>query len=392
MNLKNLSSVQKKIFGQDVFLRLDLNVPMLGKKIKDDFKIKQSLESIKFLLNNDCRLIIASHLGQPEGAYKAQFSLAPVAKQLETLLDGPVKFLPFTKYSKFSDIRQELKKDKKNRIFVLDNVRFFSGEERNCKRLGKSFASLAQVYVNDAFAVSHRAHSSVSAIKNFLPSYAGLLLQKEIDNLNKIIKPEKPLVAIIGGAKISTKVPLINKIYPATAQVLVAGALANNFFKAQGFNIGQSLFSEKESELAKKYLKMNKIILPIDVVVKSELKNKKSSVSVKKLSEVTDNDNILDIGPKTIALFSKYISQAKTIVWNGPLGMFEEKDFAKGSLAIAKKVAQQSSAKKAFSVVGGGETNELLHLSGVSKKINWVSTGGGAMLSYLAGEDLPALQ
>lgn len=391
MKLQNLAVNKKKISGKDVFVRVDFNVPLAGKVVKEDFKIKQALETIKFLLNNDCRLIVASHLGQPKNGYEAGLSLAPVAKQLEILLDGPVKFLDFKKYSKFKDIRQELKSDKKNRIFVLDNLRFFDGEERDCKKLGKSLASLASVYVNDAFAVSHRANSSVSAIKSFLPSYAGFLVQKEIDNLNKILKPEKPFVAVMGGAKISTKIPIVNKIYPVASQVLVAGALANNFFMAQGLNIGKSLASEKEAEVAKKYLKMTKIILPIDAVVKTDISAKKSIVSVKKISEISDNDTILDIGPKTIALFSKYISSAKTVVWNGPLGMFEEKAFQKGTLEIAKKIAKQA-GKKTFCAVGGGETIEALNLSGVAKKINWVSTGGGAMLSYLSGENMPGLK
>ncbi len=391
MKLQNLASNKKKIAGQDVFLRVDFNVPLAGKKVKEDFKIRQALETIQFLLNNDCRLLVASHLGQPQNGYEAGLSLAPVAKQLEVLLDGPVKFLDFKKYSKFKDIRQELKNDKKNRIFVLDNLRFFDGEERDCKKLGKSLASLASVYVNDAFAVSHRANSSVSAIKAFLPSYAGFLVQKEIDNLNKILKPQKPFVAVMGGAKISTKIPIVNKIYPVASQVLVAGALANNFFMAQGLNIGKSLASEKEAEVAKKYLKMTKIILPVDAVVKTTINAKKSIVSIKKITEISDNDNILDIGPKTIALFSKYISLAKTVVWNGPLGMFEEKAFQKGTIEIAKKIAKQAGTK-AFCAVGGGETIEALNLSGMAKNINWVSTGGGAMLSYLSGENMPGLK
>lgn len=391
MKLKNLEKNKKKIAGQDVFLRVDFNVPLAGKVVKEDFKIKQALESIKFLLNNDCRLIIASHLGQPKNGYEAGLSLAPVAKKLEVLLDGPLKFLDFKKYAKFKDVRQELKNDKKNRVFVLDNLRFFDGEERDCKKLGKSLASLATVYVNDAFAVSHRANSSVSAIKAFLPSYAGFLVQKEVDSLNKILKPAKPFVAIMGGAKISSKMPIVNKVYPMASQVLVAGALANNFFMAQGLNIGKSLASEKEAEIAKKYLKMDKIILPIDAVVKTIINSKKSIVSVKKITEISDNDSILDIGPKTIALFSKYISLAKTVVWNGPLGMFEEEAFKKGTIEIAKKIANQA-GKKAFCAVGGGETIEALNLSGASKKIDWVSTGGGAMLSYLSGEDMPGLK
>jgi len=391
MKLKNLSANKKKIIGQNVFLRVDFNVPVEGKVVKEDFKIKQALESIKFLLNNDCRLVVASHLGQPQNGYDASLSLAPVAKQLEALLDGPVKFLDFKKYPKFKDIRQEIKSDKKNRIFVLDNLRFFDGEERDCKKLAKSLASLADVFVNDAFAVSHRANSSVSAIKSFLPSYAGLLVQKELDSLAKLMRPKKPFVAVMGGAKISSKMPIIKKIYPLADQVLVAGALANNFFLAQGLNVGKSLATEKEAEVAKKYLKMNKIILPIDAVVKTEINSKKSIISVKKITEINDNDSILDIGPKTIALFSGFIKKAKTVVWNGPMGMFEDDNFKKGTIAIAKAIAKQAGGD-AFCMTGGGETVEALNLSGMAKKMDWVSTGGGAMLSYLSGEEMPGLK
>lgn len=390
MKLKSLLSDKKIIQGKTVFLRVDFNVSLEGKRIKENFKIKQALETIIFLLENNCRVVLASHLGQPKNGFDAKLSLAPIAKELSLLSGRAVKFLDFKKYSKFNDIRQELKNNQKNTIFLLDNLRFFAGEERNCKRLGKSLASLAQVYVNDAFAVSHRANSSVSAIREFLPSYAGFLVKKEVDNLNKILSPEKPFVAIMGGAKISTKIPIIKKIYPMASQVLVAGALANNFFMAQGLNVGKSLVTEKEVEIAKKYVKMNKIILPVDAVVKTIINSKKNIISIKKINEILDNDMILDIGPKTISLFSKYISTAKTIVWNGPLGMFEEEAFRKGTMEIAKKIALHA-AKKAFAVVGGGETVEALTLSGGSKKIDWISTGGGAMLSYLSGEDMPGL-
>ena len=392
MSLNNLKDGVSDVRGKTVFLRVDFNVPLSGTKIKEDFKIRQALESISFLLRNDCNIVIASHLGQPKNGFDKKYSLSPVAKHLSLLLAQPVTFLDFKKFSKFPDIRKEINSGlKKGRnIFLLDNLRFFSGEDRDCKRLGRSLASLADVYVNDAFAVSHRANSSVSSIKSFLPSYTGLLLQKEIYSLNKILKPEKPFVAIMGGVKISTKIPIIKKIYPQASQILIGGALANNFFMAMGLNVGKSLVDKKEVNLAKKFLKSKKIILPIDVIVKTEVSSKKNIIGVKNITDVSDNDYILDIGPETILLFSRFIKKAQTLVWNGPLGMFEEDNFKKGTIILAREIAARSKGR-AFGVAGGGETVEALNLSGMAHYMDWVSTGGGAMLAYLSGDDMPGL-
>jgi phosphoglycerate kinase len=389
MKLNSLRKSIKNINKKTVFLRADFNVSLSGSRIKEDFKIKQGLETIDFLLKNNCKIVLASHLGQPKDGFDKKYSLFPIAKYLERVLDEKITFFDYQKFSKMSEIKKEINTSG-NSLFLLDNLRFYEGEERNCKRLGKSLASLADVYVNDAFAVSHRANSSVSAIRSYLPSFAGLLLEKEISSLDKILNPQKPFVVIMGGAKISTKIPIIEKLYSRASQILLGGALVNNIYLSQGFNIGKSLIDKNVKKINSKFLKSKKIILPIDVVVKTEISKKKTEIKIKEISDVSDDDYILDIGPETILLFSEYIKKAQTIVWNGPLGMFEEGSFKKGTVVVARAIAARSSGR-AFGVAGGGETVEALNLSGMSQYMDWISTGGGAMLSYLAGEKMPGI-
>jgi phosphoglycerate kinase len=393
MKLQDLRKNYKKINGRTVFLRVDFNVPIIGSAVKEDFKLRQSLATINFLLSKKCKIILASHLGQPKNGWEKKYSLAPVAKQLAKLLAVNITFLDYKKYSDFKVIQKKI--DQGGRLFLLDNLRFFPGEENNSKQLGKNLASLAEVYVNDAFAVSHRANASVSAIRSFkLPAYRGLLLEAELESLNKILHPKKPFVVVMGGAKISTKIPIIKKLYDKASYILLGGALINNFYLAQGLNVGRSLIDRDGLKTIKKYLSSKKIILPIDAIVKTSFdvktKSKKDRISIKKITEIESNDCILDIGPATILLFSKYIKKAQTIVWNGPLGMFEDDNFKKGTVIIAREIASRSGGR-AFGVAGGGETVEALNLSGMEKYMDWVSTGGGAMLSYLSGDKMPGL-
>jgi len=389
MKLQDLHKNYKKISGRTVFLRVDFNVPIIKSVVKEDFKLRQSLETINFLLSKKCKIILASHLGQPKKAGDKKYSLAPVAKHLAKLLAEDITFLDYKKYSNFKIIKKKI--DQGSGLFLLDNLRFFKGEENNSKELGKHLASLAEVYVNDAFAVSHRANASVSAIRSFkLPAYKGLLLEEELKSLDKILNPKKPFVVVMGGSKISTKIPIIEKLYDKASYILLGGALVNNFYLAQGLNIGKSLVDRDGLKIIKKYLSSKKIILPIDAIVKTIIKNKKDKISIKKISEIGSNDCMLDIGPATILLFSKYIKKAKTIVWNGPLGMFEDDNFKKGTIIIAREIAALSSGKS-FGVVGGGETVEALNLTGMGKYVDWISTGGGAMLAYLSGDKMPGL-
>lgn len=392
MKLKSLKGNYKSVVSRTVFLRVDFNVSISSSKVKEGFKIKQSLETINFLLKQKCKIILASHLGQPQNGYEAKYSMLPVSKYLAKILDEKITFLDFEKFNDFKKIRSEINNNQ-NRIFLMDNLRFYSGEERNCKKLGKSLASLADIYVNDAFAVSHRANSSVSAIRfSQIPSFRGFLLEKEIFNLNKILHPKKPFIVVMGGAKISTKIPIIKKLYKKASYILIGGALANNFYLSKGYNVGQSLVDKKGINLVKKYKNSKKIILPIDFVVKKNNKNEfgRKKISLKNINQIEKDDIILDIGPESILLFSKYIKKAQTICWNGPMGMFEEPDFKKGTVVIAFEIASRASGR-AFGVAGGGETVEALNLSDMSEYMDWVSTGGGAMLSYLSGEKMPGL-
>lgn len=386
MKINSLSRL-KSLSGKTVFLRVDFNVPIEKGRIKDDYRIKAGLETISFLLDKGARLIIASHLGEPEG-YEAASSLKPVAARLKSLSKRPVKFIPETVGPKASAAAGALKDGE---AIMLENLRFNAGEYENDKKFAAALADMADMYVNDAFAVCHRNQASVSAIKGYLLSYAGLLLEKEVTALGKVMKPKKPLVVIMGGAKIKTKAPLISKLYPAASQILVGGALANNFFKFQGLQVGKSLVDSDGDKYIRKFFKgkklVPKIILPSDVVIKT----RDGQAKVVAPDEVRASDTILDIGPASIASFAAYIKKANTLAWNGPLGRFEEDSFKHGTLSIAGLLASRSSGL-AYGVVGGGETVEALNLTKMSGYVDWVSTAGGAMLAYLGGEKLPGLK
>ncbi len=386
MKISSLKKI-KNLKGKTVFLRVDFNVPIEKGKIEDDYRIKAGTETIRFLLERGARLVIASHLGEPEG-YDAAASLRPVVARLKRILKHPVKFLPEAVGPKTAAAVKALKPGE---IAMLENLRFNEGEYKNDKKFAASLAALADIYVNDAFAVCHRDQASVSAIKKYLPSYAGLLLEKEITALNRILKPKKPLVIIMGGAKIKTKAPLISKLYPAASHILIGGALANNFFKFQGLEIGKSVNDDDSDQYIKKFFKgkklISKIILPQDVVVKT----RDGRAKVVAPSEVRASDMILDIGPATIASFAALIKKANTLAWNGPMGKFEEASFKHGTLAIAYLIASRSSGR-AYGVVGGGETVEALDLTKMAKYVDWVSTAGGAMMAYLSGAKLPGLK
>ncbi|MFA6994979.1 MAG: phosphoglycerate kinase [Patescibacteria group bacterium] len=382
-SIKKIKNLKNKI----VFLRVDFNVPLSKGKIKDDYKIKAGLETIKYLVERGARIIVATHLGEPVKKFEVAYSVRPVAARLRTLLKRSVKFLPEAVGLK---TRTAVKNMKPGEIIMFENLRFYPGEYNNDPSFAAELAAPADIYINDALAVSHRAQASVDAIKNYLPSYAGLLLEQELYALNKILQPQKPLVVIIGGAKIKTKAPLILKLQKVADKILVGGGLANNFFKFQGLEIGRSLVDDNSAAVIKKFFnrkKLNsKIILPSDVVVKT----KNGQIKVVKPGAVQATDRILDIGPSTIADFAVYIKTAQTLVWNGPLGLFEEASFKHGTLAIATLMAARSSGR-AYGLVGGGETVEALKLTKMTKYIDWISTAGGAMLTFLGGGKMPGL-
>jgi phosphoglycerate kinase len=379
-NLKNLS-------GKTVLLRVDYNVPLEGKKIKDDFRIKASFDTINYLQEKGAKIILVSHLGRVKGEIDLNNSLKPVALYLKENLNSNLKFI--SEYDP-KKAKKETDNLKTGEIAMIENVRFNKGELNDDKEFSKNLANLADIYVNDAFSVSHRKQASVSGVKQYLPSYAGFIIEKEVEALEKIIKPEKPLVAIMGGAKISTKAPLIFNLYDKADNILIGGALATIFFKTLGYEIGNSYC---ENDVAnsilnkmkeEKYLK--KIILPIDVVVQ----NQKGFVRQCVPENIKKDEAILDIGPETIGLFAKHIKKANTLIWNGPMGKFEEHSFRQGSLSVARSIASRAKGPS-FGVLGGGETIEVIKMTKMSEYIDFISTAGGAMLAFLGGKELPGL-
>ncbi len=376
----------KNLTGKVVFLRVDFNVPIARGKIKEDYKIKVGLASLNFLVAQGARVIVATHLGEPTKP-SVLYSVRPIAVRLRQLLKRPVKFIPAVGGSL---VESAIQKMKPGEVIMLENLRFTAGEYTNDSKFAAALAALADIYVNDAFAVCHRNQASLSAIKKYLPAYAGLLLEQELKALERVLKPKKPLVVIIGGAKIQTKISLISRLYPAASQILLGGALVNNFFKFQKLEIGRSLSDTDSLGEIKKFFKRGrlipKIILPLDVVIK----NKQGQAKVVRPDGVKKTDTILDIGPATIAAYAVYIKKAQTLVWAGPLGKFEEASFKNGTLMIARLLAARSSGH-AYGVVGGGETVEALKLTKMTEYVDWVSTAGGAMLTYLGGASLPGL-
>ncbi|MDD3777845.1 MAG: phosphoglycerate kinase [Patescibacteria group bacterium] len=386
MNMQKFSSLPN-LENKRVFLRVDLNVPIKDKKVIDDYKIYKVIKTIEFLLRKKTVIIIATHLGKAKGRYNEDLSTEPIAKYLAKILDKKIKFIPEVIGSV---TKKEIKSAKPGDIIFLENLRFKKGELDNDDKFAKELASLADIYINDALAVSHRKQASVAAIKKYLPSYSGLLLESELKAFERVLNPKKPLVIIMGGAKIKTKAPLIANLYKNSTRILLGGGLANSFLKYNKLEIGKSLCDEESAKIIKKMMKeksyKQKIILPLDVVVLT----KEGRVQAKDVKNVLKTDTIFDIGPATISAYSAYIKEAQTLIWNGPMGKFEDLDFRAGTIAIAILVASRSSGH-AYGVVGGGETVAALRSIRMIEYVDFVSTAGGAMLSYLGGEEMPGL-
>lgn len=387
MKLNSILKV-RNLNNKRVLLRVDFNVPLDGLKIKDDYRIKAALPTINFLVKNGAKVVLIAHLGDPKGQIVPALSLKPVARRLGQLIKKTVVFVPETFGYK---VDAEISKMEAGDVIFLENLRFHDGELNNDLKFAKRLAANVDLYVNEAFSVCHRAQASVSAIRKVLPTYYGLQLVEEVKALDRILKPVKPLVVIMGGAKISTKAPIIKKLYSLADQILLGGGLANNFFKHLKLEVGKSLVDEEIKSELKIFFErgklVKKIILPVDVVVK----DKKGQAKIKDINKISKTDTILDIGPDTIALFSEYIRQSQTIVWNGPLGKFEDSSYKYGTLSIATAVAARSTGK-AYGLVGGGETVEALKQTKMEVYVDFVSTAGGAMLSYLGGEKMPGLK
>jgi len=385
MKVKSIKNV-KNLSGKKIILRVDFNVPIEEGVIEDDYKIVKALPTIRFLTRHNAKVIIISHLGRPiPGEQNEDFSLEPVARKLNKLLGKKVNFVNDCVGLKAGTATGRMEKGD---IVMLENIRFEKGEKENSKKLAKKLAKLGNIYVNDAFGDCHRSDMSVSAIKLYLPSYAGFLLENEVNHLEKIVNPKKPLVVVLGGSKIKTKIKLVEKLGKKAQHILIGGALANNFFMARKYEVGKSLIDEETIKFAKKYKKKN-IILPVDVLVST--KKDGGRPRIKKINQVNKREYIYDLGPETIRLYNTLIKKANSIIWNGPMGRFEEKPFSHGTLAVARIIASRSSGQ-AFGVVGGGETVDALKETKMLDYIDWVSTGGGAMLSFLGGKKMPGLR
>jgi phosphoglycerate kinase len=375
-NKKSITDIDVK--GKRVLVRVDYNVPIKEDKVTDD--------TLQYLLDHGAAVILASHLGRPKGGPDPKFSLRPVAAHLSGLLGKPVAFADDC----IGPVAEAAAKAlKPGEILVLENTRFHPEEEKNDPEFAKKMASLADIYVNDAFGSAHRAHASTEGVAHYLPAVAGFLMEKEIQYLGQAIaNPKRPFIAILGGAKISDKIGVIRNLLTKADQILIGGGMANTFFKAQGYTVGDSLYEEEALDTARQLLQSGSthLRLPVDVVIGDRF-DAEADKKIMAMASVPDGWRILDIGPDTVANFGKTIAGAGTIVWNGPMGVFEFPRFAEGTIGVAKAVA----ASKAVSIIGGGDSVAAINQAGLADRITHISTGGGASLEMLEGLDLPGL-
>jgi phosphoglycerate kinase len=369
-----------------VLVRVDFNVPLKDGVIKDDTRIQAAIPTIQYLLDHHAAVILASHLGRPKGSPVAEYSLKPVADYLGTLLEAPVKF---AEDCIGDQARAAVKDLKTGEVLVLENTRFHAGEEKNDPAMAKALADLADLFVNDAFGSAHRAHASTAGVAEYIPAAAGFLMQKEIEYLgNAIDDPKRPFVAILGGAKVSDKIGVIENLLKKADKILIGGGMANTFLAAQGYEMADSLVEKDALDQARDLITKGsgKLLLPVDLVIADAFEDT-AEQKVVGLGNLPSGWRALDIGPETVAAFAEEIEKAGTIVWNGPMGVFEMPSFAKGTFAIAKVVAES----KAISVIGGGDSVSAINQSGLADKITHISTGGGASLEMLEGLELPGL-
>ncbi len=389
--MRQLKSLQdlSKIKGKKVFLRVDFNVPISGGRVSDVTKIEKLINNIKKLLDQNCKIVLASHLGRPQKKGKTGLSLLPVSKMTKQLLNQEVKFL------EISPAAKEKIENGDEKIYMLENLRFDPGEESNSKDYAKLLSSFADIYINEAFSCSHRAHASIDAITQFLESYAGSSIIDEVDALEKVfLNSKKPVACLIGGSKISTKINLIINLMPKMDFMIIGGAMANNFFKNEGYNIGKSLVEENIDDTIKQIHQAAKrnqceLILPIDVVCSKKFDQPGEN---KKLSEIQDNDIILDIGIAGTNKIDEILKQSKTVLWNGPFGLFEYDDFANGTNDISRSIAKYTKHNNLISVAGGGDTFAAIKKSNQQNNFTYISTAGGAFLEWLEGKMLPGLK
>ncbi len=386
--IKDLENLNKKI----VLLRLDLNVPLKNGEILDQTRIDKILPILSFLIKKKSKILVVSHIGRPKGKVEKDLTLKPVCENLEKKLNQQISLIQ----DNILDLKKEnLFIDSNKQIIFLENIRFYDEEEKNDSNFSKNLSKLADIFVNDAFSCSHRAHASVSKITEFLPSYAGLQLEKEINALTKVTTEiKKPISCIIGGSKISTKIGIIKNLIPKFDNIIIVGGMANNILNYKGHPVGKSVKEINIDKLvgeifntAKKY--SCKILYPEDVVVG---KSMSSNGEIKLLNNVKNDDFILDIGPRTINKIKNIIEISKTILWNGPAGYFENPSFALGSIEIAKKIVEKNKNNSLYSVAGGGDTIAVINQINALNNFNFVSTAGGAFLEFLEGKELPGIK
>ena len=389
MNKKTVRDIDLK--GKKVLVRCDFNVPYdENRVITDNRRIVAALPTINYLLENNCKVILCSHLGRPKGEVKPEFSLDIVAKELSRLLG---KEVILAKDVVGPDAVAKAEALGEGEVMLLENVRFEAGEEQNDEELSKKFASLAEVYVNDAFGTAHRAHSSTTGVASFLPAVSGFLIEKELNFMgDAIANPVRPFMAILGGKKVSDKIGVIDSLLEKVDTLLIGGAMAYTFFKAMGYNVGDSICEEDKLDLAREIMdkakaKGVKLMLPVDTRIGKEFSADTES-KVVKCDEMPDGWEGFDIGPETIAAYVEELKNAKTIIWNGPLGVFEFEQFAVGTNEIAKALADIDAVK----VVGGGDSAAAIEKAGLAEKFTHISTGGGASLEFLEGKKLPGIE
>lgn len=380
------------VAGKKVLVRVDFNVPMDGELITDTTRIEASLPTINYLLENGASVVLMSHLGRPKGEYKEEFSLAPVAKKLSELLKKDVKFVA-SKVVIDDEVKSEIKKLKTGEVALLENTRFVKGEEKLDYDFAKDLASLADIYVNDAFGTSHRAHASNVGVAKYLPSAMGFLLEKEVEYLEGAVQnPDRPFVAILGGKKVSDKINVIDNLLEKVDTLIVVGGMAYTFFKSMGLEIGDSIVEDDKLDLARELMAKavtNHVdfVLPDDVVMAKELKAGVETKTVDR-DKMEEGYMGLDIGPKTIANIKEKLEPARCVVWNGPCGVFEIPEFANGTFEVAKTLANLEGAT---TIIGGGDSVAAIEAAGLKDKMTHISTGGGASLELLEGKVLPGI-
>ncbi|MCS7229512.1 MAG: phosphoglycerate kinase [Candidatus Kryptonium sp.] len=390
--MKKVTIDDLNLKGKRVLVRVDFNVPIENGKVSDDTRIREALPTIRKIISEGGKAILMSHLGRPKGI-DPKYSLKPVAEHLSSLLGMSVKFAPDCVGEEVKKMVDEMKEGE---VLLLENVRFHPEEEKNDENFARELALIADVYINDAFGSAHRAHASTEGVARFVKETAvGYLMQKEVEYLSKAISnPEKPYVAILGGAKVSDKIQVIKNLMDKVDAFLIGGGMANTFLKAKGYEVGKSLVEEDKLELAKEILseaeKRNvKFVLPVDCVIADKFANDANFETVP-VDKVKPDWMILDIGLETIKAFYEVLKEAKTVVWNGPMGVFEFDNFAKGTFEIAKFLAEITQ-KGAVTIVGGGDSASAIAKAGLSDKVSHVSTGGGASLEFLEGKVLPGI-